>query len=187
MERTLQKIKQHLDENEYKRMYPTGSRPGLFYTTAKVYKLPNGEGLNELTIWSIISNIGTATYKTVKFLNSLLAPLGQPGRSLLNTEAFVIQVKGQRIPEGYKMKSFDVKTLFTNVPLNETIDIILTKVYDENKIGTKSKLPKSMIKELLDISTRHAHFKFNNESYIQWDGEAMTSPLRSLFANIFMI
>ena len=25
MQRTLQKIKQHLDENEYKRMYPTGS------------------------------------------------------------------------------------------------------------------------------------------------------------------
>ena len=49
MQRTLRKIKQHLDENEYKRTYPTGSRPGLFYTTAKVHKLQNGEGLNELT------------------------------------------------------------------------------------------------------------------------------------------
>ena len=41
MQRT---IKQHLDENEYRRMYPTGSRPGLFYTTAKVHKLQSGEG-----------------------------------------------------------------------------------------------------------------------------------------------
>ena len=48
MQCTLWKIKQHLDENEYKRMYPTGSRPGLFYTTAKVYKLQSGEGFNEL-------------------------------------------------------------------------------------------------------------------------------------------
>ena len=48
MQRTLWKIKQHLDENEYKRMYPTGSRPGLFYTTAKVHKLQIGETLNEL-------------------------------------------------------------------------------------------------------------------------------------------
>ena len=39
MQRTLRKIKQHLDENEYKRMYPTGSRPGLFYTTTEVRKL----------------------------------------------------------------------------------------------------------------------------------------------------
>ena len=72
MQRTLRKIKQHLDENEYRRMYPTGSRPGLFYTTAKVHKLQNGVGLNELTMRPTISNIGTATYETEKFLNSLL-------------------------------------------------------------------------------------------------------------------
>ena len=68
--RTLRKIKQHLDENEYKRMYPTGSRPGLFYTTAKVQKLQSGEGLNELTMRPIISNVGTATYETAKFFST---------------------------------------------------------------------------------------------------------------------
>ena len=67
MQRTLRKIKPHLNENEYKRMYPTGSRPGLFYTTAKVHKLQSAEGLKELTMRPIFSNIGTATYETVKF------------------------------------------------------------------------------------------------------------------------
>ena len=133
MQRTLRKIKQYLDENEYKRIHPTVSRPGLFYTTAKVHKLQSGERLNELTMRPIVSNVWTATYETAKFLNSLLAPLGISDRSILNTEAFVKQVKGQRIPEGYKMISFDVKNLFTNVPLKETVDIILTKVYDEKK------------------------------------------------------
>ena len=95
MQHTLLKIKQDLDENEYKRMYPAGSRPGLFYTTVNVHKLQNGEGLNELTMRPITSNIGTATYKTAKFLNSLLAPLGKSDRSILNTEAFLNQVKGQ--------------------------------------------------------------------------------------------
>ena len=117
-------------------MYPTGSRPGLFYTTAKVHKFQNGEGLSELTIRPIISNIGTATHETAKFLNSLFAPLGKSDSSNLNTEAFVNQVKDQRIPEGYKVISFDVKNLFTNVPLHETIGIILTKVY-ENIKGTQ--------------------------------------------------
>ena len=96
-------------------MYPTGSKPGLFYTTAKVHKLQSGERLNELKMRPIVSNDGTATYETAKFLNSLLAPLGKSDRSLLNTEAFVKQVKGQRIPEDYKMMSFDVKNLFTNI------------------------------------------------------------------------
>ena len=116
MQRTLRKIKQHLDKNEYKRMYPTSSRPGFFYTTAKVHKLQSGEGLNELTMRPIVSNVGTATCKIAKFLNSLLAPLGKSDRSILNTEAFIKQVKGQRIPERYEMISFDVKNLFTNVP-----------------------------------------------------------------------
>ena len=96
-------------------MYPTGSKPGLFYTSAKVHKLQSGERLNELKMRPIVSNDGTATYETAKFLNSLLAPLGKSDRSLLNTEAFVKQVKGQRIPEDYKMISFDVKNLFTNI------------------------------------------------------------------------
>ena len=95
MQRTLWKIKQHLDENEYKRMYPTGSRPGLFYTTAKVHKLLSGEGLSELTMQPIVSNVGTATYETAKFLNSLLAPLGKSDRSILNIEAFVNKLKAK--------------------------------------------------------------------------------------------
>ena len=160
MQRTLRKIKQHLDENEYKKMHPAGSRPGLFYTTAKVHKLQNGEGLNELTMRPIISNIGTATYETAKFLNFQLAPLGKSDRSILNTGAFVNQVEGQRIPEGYKMISFDVKNLFTKIPLNETTDIILTRVYDENKIDTK--IPKSILKELFARSmyTSNSIMKF---------------------------
>ena len=66
-----------------------------------------------------------------------------------------------------------------------TTDIILTKVYDEYKIDTK--MPKSILKELLYLCTKHIHFKFDNEIYIQCDGVAMGSPLRPLLANIFMI
>ena len=114
---------------------------------------------------------------------SSLAPIGKSDRSINKTEAFVKQVKGQRIPEGYKMILFDVKNLFTNVPLKETVDIILTKVYDEKKIDTK--IPKSILKELVYLCTKHVPFKFNNEIYIQCDGVAMGSPLGPLLANIF--
>ena len=78
-----------------------------------------------------------------------------------------------------------LKNLFTNVPLKETVDIILTKVYDEKKIDAK--IPKSILKELLYICTKHVNFKFNNEIYIQCDGVAIGSPLGPLLANIFII
>ena len=83
------------------------------------------------------------------------------------------------------MISFDVKSFFTNVPSNETIDIISGKVYDENKIVIN--IPKSILKELLYLFIKYVHFKFKGEIYIQCDGVTMWSPLGPLFASFFMI
>ena len=43
------------------------------------------------------------------------------------------------------------------------------------------------MKELLILCTKHLHFTFNNETYIQVDGVAMGSPLVLLLANIFIV
>ena len=69
--------------------------------------------------------------------------------------------------------------------INETIDIILRKVYDENKIETNIQV--SILKELLYLCTKHAHFKFNGEIYSQCDEVTKGYPVRPLLANIFMI
>ena len=82
------------------------------------------------------------------------------------------------------MISFDVVSLFTNVPLQRTIDIILHKIYTERKITTK--IPRRKMKELLLLCTQEVPFTFNGESYMQVDGVMMGSPLGALFANIFM-
>ena len=82
------------------------------------------------------------------------------------------------------MISFDVKSLFTNVPLDKTIDFILKNVYDEKKI--QANIPKTILKELLYLCTRQLRFTFNNSIYTQCDGVAMGSPLGALLANIFM-
>ena len=168
-----------------KNFIPTGSQPGLFYGTDKVHKLQGNQGLNELTVRPIISNIGTATYETAKYLNNLLSPLGKSQHTVPNSKKFVEKIKEERIPIGYKMISFDAKSLFTNVPLDETIETILQKLYVEKKI--KTSIPKPILKELLLLYTKHLLFRFNGETYTQIDGVAMESPLGPLLANIFMI
>ena len=35
------------DEKTYKKLYPKGSRPDMFYGTARVHKLQTGEGTKE--------------------------------------------------------------------------------------------------------------------------------------------
>ena len=68
------------------------------------------------------------------------------------------------------MLSFNVKSLFTNVPLDVTIrnHIILRKVYDEGE--TETNIPRRVMKGLLLLCTKHVHFIFNGDTHIQLDG-----------------
>ena len=82
------------------------------------------------------------------------------------------------------MSSFDVCNLFTNVPLDETISIILNSLFANT--STVEGLNKKQFKNLLDIATKDILFLFKDKLYKQVDGVAMGSPLGPTLANIFM-
>ena len=56
-------------------------------------------------------------------------------------------IKHKKVPEGFEMVSFDIKSLFTNVPLETTIEIILRRIYTNHELT--SSLVKKEMKELL--------------------------------------
>ena len=82
------------------------------------------------------------------------------------------------------MYSFDVKSLFTNVPLKESIDSVLNKIF----VGKLIKVPfsRNELKELLMICTKAVQFTFQDKLYTQSDGVSMGSPLAPLLANVYM-
>ena len=174
-----------LPSNIYSKIYPTGSAPGKFYGTAKIHKLSPDDTINELPLRPTISNIGTATYHLSKYLAQLLSPLRESEYTIKNTKHFVEKTKTEHIPNDHLLVSFDVKSLFTNVPLDETIKIILNRIYEENEISTD--ITKSEMKELLNLCTKSVHFAFEGNIYVQNDGVAMGSPLGPILANIFMV
>ena len=55
-------------------------------------------------------------------------------------------IRHQKVPDGHKMVPFYVMPLFTNVPLDTTIKIILKQIYN-NEI--KTSISKKEIKELI--------------------------------------
>ena len=67
-----------------------------------------------------------------------------------------LQNQQQKLLQQHKMVSFDVKSLFTNVPLNRTIDIILKRISEKNEI-VKS-ITKNEMKEMLILCTKNVHF-----------------------------
>ena len=82
------------------------------------------------------------------------------------------------------MASFDVKSLFTNIPLQETIDICLDKLF--HKCDKVNNLTKRQLTKLLKIALKQNHFMFQDRIYDQIDGVAMGSSLGPILANIFM-
>ena len=48
----------------------------------------------------------------------------------------ITHIKGQNIPDNFKLISSDVTSLFTNVPLDVMIDAILKRIYGQNKVNT---------------------------------------------------
>ena len=66
----------------------------------------------------------------------ILSPLNRSQYTVESSNKFVNVIKQLVFPSSYKLASFDVKSLFTNVPLDRAIDIILTRSYDKHKITT---------------------------------------------------
>ena len=105
------------------------SNPGRFCGTAKLHKLPPNDTMEGLPIRPIVSNIGTASYHLAKYLAHNLSPLGQSTYTIKSTLDLLGKIKNEQIPLGFTKVSFDLKSLFTLVPLTETADIILDRVY----------------------------------------------------------
>ena len=151
----LRKIKSKVSEQEFKRFSATGSCPGKFYGTAKMNKLPLNGNLDEVPLQAIISNINTATYNLAKCLSKLLAPLRESEHTVKNTNTFGGNIKKEIIRKGYKMISFNVKSLFTNVLLDQAIGIILKRIYDDSKLQTTLTRPE--LKKMLLLCKKVIH------------------------------
>ena len=75
--------------------------------------------------------------------------------------------------------------MFTNVPIDATIDIIIRCIYEFEETGTR--ITKNEMRELILLCTKNVHFTFNGETFTQVDGVAMRSPLAPILAGIFMV
>ena len=82
------------------------------------------------------------------------------------------------------MASLDVEYLFTNIPLEETINISC-----DSRFGSEAKINnfiRNDFEKLLRITLQNNFFNFYRKIYKQTDGVAMGSPLGPSLANAFL-
>ena len=106
-------------------MYPSGSTPALIYGTPMMHKFFFSDSFPK--VCPIVSSIGTFNYNLAHFLCDLLSPLVLNDYSSKDTFSFVSQIKNANLSKKF-LVSYDVTSLFTNIPIQETIDKILFKI-----------------------------------------------------------
>ena len=130
----------------------------------------------------IVSSIGTFYYNLACFLCDLLSPSVPNGYSCKDTFSFVSQIKNANLSKKI-IVSYDVTSLFANIPLQETIDIAINLIFNHNP---NLNITRKELKKLFFFATSQTHFIFNSKFYNQIDGIAMGSPLAPVLANIIM-
>ena len=117
------------------------------YGSAKTHKFENIEDITNLKLRPIMDQSGTMVYKTSQIIAEYLSPLNDSKYIIKDTLKFPSILAENPLKEDEEDISYDVESLFTNVPVDDTIAYILDEIYVKKKI--KPLCSKLIMKRLL--------------------------------------
>ena len=166
-------------ETDYRNLGPRGSSFGVLYGLCKTHK----KVLEKCPPFRpILSTIKTPSYNLAKFLVPLLEPITKNNFTAKNSFEFSKEICEQNCE--YFMASLHVESLFTNIPLEETIKICFDSLYKNQELLCN--ISKNQFEKLLRAALRNNYFLFDGIIYQQIDGVVMGSPLGPSLANAFL-
>ena len=142
--------------------------PIVLYGMAKVHE-------ENVLLRPVASMLGTPEYTPAKFLDRIIVPYMPDTYLLRSTE-----LHAQKMTT---VVSFDVISLFTNVPLKETIEIVIDYLYADT-INVMH-VDKKIFRRLVYFATQEV-FRFNEKLYKLVDGVIIGNPLGPTLANFFL-
>ncbi|XP_048252602.1 uncharacterized protein LOC125380886 [Haliotis rufescens] len=175
-------LNQLRDSNEigptlHKKLITSHPKPPYARATIKIHKDPVKARL-------LVCPRDTVHYNTAQHLARLLAPLGKTAKSFVKDSSEFCK-KILDIPQPGTLISYDVVDLFTNVPRDEAMEIIRTRV-EEILPSLDTRLTTDSIIRLIHSCISSTYFTWKDTFYQQTHGLPMGSPLSPLFTEIFM-
>ena len=112
------KYKKKISEDQYKYLRCNKEVVPKFYATIKTHK-------DNLPIRPIVAFNDSPTYELAKFLSKILMPLTDTApQKLKNTYQIKDTLKELIVPSNHILVSFDVKALFTSIPIDFALEAI---------------------------------------------------------------
>ena len=169
-----------INEATYRKLYPTGAGSPKFYGLPKLHK----EGT---PLRPIVSSIGAVTYATSKELSRILKPLvGKSPYHICNNHDFIEHLKTITLGPEEVMVSYDVRALFTSVPIKPALGIIEKLLKEDHDLQKRTSMSIPNIMDLLEFCLRSTYFTYRGKFYEQVEGAAMGSTISPIVANLFM-
>ena len=103
---------------------------------------------------------------------TIIAPLTTNEFTVTNSNEFSECILSVDNADKYFMASFHVDSLFTNVPLRETVDIYLYSLFMDPS-STIIGLGKGLFRTLIELAVLNLYFIFHGELYQQTEGLGM--------------
>ncbi|XP_072020698.1 uncharacterized protein [Amphiura filiformis] len=169
-----------ITEREYWKLYPTAANTPRMYCTPKIHKA--GTPLRP-----IVDYCGSIMYETSKELARIFGPLvGQTQHHVKNSKDLADDLAEIMVEEGEEFISHDVVSLFTNTPIDKSLEIIRQRLIKDKTLSERTKLTVDDVMEVLEFALTTTYFSFRGQIYQQKFGTAMGSPVSPIVANLYM-
>ena len=156
-----------ISEALYKKLYPTGAGVPTFYGLPKINK-------KETPLRPIVSSIGSVSYATSKELARILKTLvSRSPYHVHNNQDLLEDPRSLKLEKDECLMSFDVKDLFTSVPIQSAIQIIKKMLEVDQELKQRTSMSVDHIVSLLEfcLRTLTSHLKagsMNNRKVQLW-------------------
>ena len=167
--------KDEISESLYTRMRSTGGQPARLYGLAKVHKV-------NTPLKSVLCLPSSSYYNLNKVLAKFFEKIEGANIETNSLDARE-SLESINLEPNKTLISLDVKSLYTNVPLKEAIDIALRKLYEQDEPPS---VARKTMKRLLNMAVSQVHFKCNETWYVQKDGLAKGASLAVILANLWL-
>ena len=170
--------KQEISQKAFDMMKPVGSKPPRLYGLAKVHK-------KDIPVRPVLSMPGSAYHKIGKFLSQFL---GRVPECNIQTSSEVIskKVRSIELDDDEELISFDVTSLYTNVPVHESIKECAELLYRPRAAHGSPCFSKETFIKLATVASCNVVLLTHDGYYKQVDGLAMGAPLAPFLANAWM-